>query len=69
MSIGSGAITDAIVARGRKAEHVADIPPDRTRSTARLLDLARPGDRVVIMGARDDTLTLFAEDLLAKLAR
>jgi UDP-N-acetylmuramate--alanine ligase len=68
MSVGSGAITEAIDARGRKAEHVADTPPDRTLTTARLLELARPGDRIIIMGARDDTLTLFAEDLLAKLA-
>jgi UDP-N-acetylmuramate--alanine ligase len=26
--------------------------------------LARPGDRIVVMGARDDTLSLFAADLL-----
>jgi len=26
--------------------------------------LARPGDRIVIMGARDDTLSAFAADLL-----
>ena len=67
-SVGSGAIAAAIVARGRNAEHLEDAPPERERSTARLLALARPGDRIVIMGARDDTLTLFAEDLLAKLA-
>ena len=29
--------------------------------------LAQPGDRIVIMGARDDTLTSFARDLLARL--
>jgi UDP-N-acetylmuramate--alanine ligase len=67
MSVGSGAITAAITARGRQAEHVADPPPERSRSTARLLNLARPGDRIIIMGARDDTLTLFAEQLLARL--
>ena len=29
--------------------------------------IAKPGDRVVVMGARDDTLSLFARDLLARL--
>ncbi len=29
--------------------------------------MARPGDRVVIMGARDDTLPAFARTLLARL--
>ncbi len=67
-SVGSDAITAAIAARGWKAEHVAEAPPERSRATARLLELARPGDRIVVMGARDDTLTLFAEDLLARLA-
>jgi UDP-N-acetylmuramate--alanine ligase len=31
------------------------------------LALARPGDRIVVMGARDDTLSTFAADLLARL--
>jgi UDP-N-acetylmuramate--alanine ligase len=30
-----------------------------------MADLARPGDRIVIMGARDDTLSLFAREVLA----
>ena len=29
--------------------------------------LAHPGDRIAVMGARDDTLTAFAQDLLARL--
>ena len=33
----------------------------------RLVELARPGDRVVVMGARDDTLSVFAADLLKRL--
>ena len=66
-SIGSGTITEALEARGRHAEHIAEAPPERAKSTARLVELARPGDRVVIMGARDDTLTLFAEQLLTRL--
>ncbi|HTU11644.1 MAG TPA: Mur ligase family protein [Allosphingosinicella sp.] len=68
-SAGSETIIAAVAARGRKAEHVAEPPPERALATARLLDLARAGDRIVIMGARDDTLTLFAEDLVARLGR
>jgi UDP-N-acetylmuramate--alanine ligase len=68
-SIGSDTITGAVGARGRQAEHVAEPPPERALATARLLELARPGDRILIMGARDDTLTLFAEDLVARLGR
>ena len=67
MSIGTGSVIGAIVARGRNAEHIAEAPPERGRSIARLARLARPGDRIVIMGARDDTLTLFAENVLAQL--
>ena len=33
----------------------------------KLVELARPGDRIVIMGARDDTLSEFARELLARL--
>jgi UDP-N-acetylmuramate--alanine ligase len=48
---------------GPAAEHV----PSREACAERLAELARPGDRIVIMGARDDTLTAFARDLLARL--
>jgi len=33
-----------------------------------LLAIAKPGDRIVVMGARDDTLSLFAVELLKKIA-
>jgi UDP-N-acetylmuramate--alanine ligase len=66
-SVGSDAIVSAIVERGRHAEHMAEPPPERGLTTARLVELARPGDRIIIMGARDDTLTLFARDLLSRL--
>jgi UDP-N-acetylmuramate--alanine ligase len=66
-SVGSDAIAAAISERGRRAEHIPEPPPERSLSAARLLELVRPGDRIVIMGARDDTLTLFAEQLLAQL--
>lgn len=32
-----------------------------------ILALAKSGDRIIIMGARDDTLTVFAKEILAKL--
>jgi UDP-N-acetylmuramate--alanine ligase len=41
--------------------------PDRAACGERIAELAKPGDRIVIMGARDDTLTQFAKDLLARL--
>jgi UDP-N-acetylmuramate--alanine ligase len=33
----------------------------------RLVELARPGDRIIVMGARDDTLSQFAADVLDRL--
>ena len=39
----------------------------REDCAARIVEIARPGDRVVIMGARDDTLSTFAAGLLAQL--
>ncbi len=55
---------DALVAMiGLQAEHVAQ----RADCGDRLIDSARPGDRIVVMGARDDTLSLFATDVLARL--
>ena len=63
--VGSGDIVAAINSLNRQAEHRAD----RHDCAERLLELARPGDRIVVMGARDDTLTQFAEGLLAGLSR
>ena len=63
-SEGSERITALIRAAGGQAEHI----PARDDCAARIVQLARPGDRVVIMGARDDTLALFARNLLAALA-
>ncbi len=48
---------------GGNAEHVSE----RAACADRIVELARPGDRVVVMGARDDTLSQFAKDLLARL--
>ena len=63
-SQGSERITDLIAAAGGAAEYLTT----REDCATRIAAIARPGDRVVIMGARDDTLTLFARDLLGRLA-
>ncbi|HEX2764274.1 MAG TPA: Mur ligase family protein [Allosphingosinicella sp.] len=62
-AVGSGDIAADIRERGRRAEHIAD----RAACRERLVALARPGDRILVMGARDDTLTQFAESVLAAL--
>ena len=62
-SVGSGDIVEGVRAHGRSAEHI----PERGACGERLAGLARPGDRIVVMGARDDTLTQFAQKVLAKL--
>jgi UDP-N-acetylmuramate--alanine ligase len=62
-SVSSQDIVQGIDARGRTTMAFAD----RDGCGEKLLELARPGDRIVIMGARDDTLSQFAEALLAKL--
>ena len=62
-SIGSQSITDAVTAAGQNAEYI----PAREDCGNRMVDLALPGDRIVIMGARDDTLSAFAADILARL--
>jgi UDP-N-acetylmuramate--alanine ligase len=62
-SVGSQDLAADICALGRRAEALAD----RLACGARLLELAKPGDRILIMGARDDTLTTFAQELLAAL--
>ncbi len=59
-AVSSAEIAAAVTARGRHAEAFAD----RAACGAKLLELARPGDRIVVMGARDDTLTTFAGELL-----
>ncbi|WP_432815925.1 UDP-N-acetylmuramate--L-alanine ligase [Sphingorhabdus sp.] len=62
-SIGSQSITDAVAKAGRNAEYI----PSREDCGNRIAELARPGDRIVIMGARDDTLSGFAADVLGRL--
>ena len=62
-SIGSEALVAGIVAGGADAVHLTT----RAHCGAAILDEARPGDRILILGARDDTLTEFGRELLAKL--
>jgi UDP-N-acetylmuramate--alanine ligase len=62
-SVGSEDIAAGVRAEGRKAEALGD----RAACGDRLIELARPGDRIVVMGARDDTLSIFAADVLARL--
>jgi UDP-N-acetylmuramate--alanine ligase len=64
-SIGSQSITDAVAKAGRNAEYI----PSREECGDRILEIARPGDRIVIMGARDDTLSGFAGDVLGRVVK
>jgi UDP-N-acetylmuramate--alanine ligase len=67
-TVTSADIVDGVTAGGKSAFAFAD----RAGCGDKLVELAAPGDRVVIMGARDDTLSSFAADVLravrAKLA-
>jgi UDP-N-acetylmuramate--alanine ligase len=63
-SVGSRDIVCEIERRGRKAFAC----PDRGACGDALVKLARPGDRIVVMGARDDSLSQFARELVRRLA-
>ncbi len=60
---GSERIVRLIEQAGGSAEYI----PQRDECARRIVEIARPGDRIVVMGARDDTLTDFAMQLLAAL--
>ena len=62
-SVGSEDIASGVRAAGRNAEALAT----RDACGDRLVDMVRPGDRIIIMGARDDTLSDFAAGLLKRL--
>ena len=59
-SVGSDHLARAI---GAQAEHI----PERADCGERLIALAQDADRIVVMGARDDTLVQFAQSLVAGL--
>jgi UDP-N-acetylmuramate--alanine ligase len=62
-SVGSRDLIRDIERHGRKAFTF----PDRDACGDALVRLARRGDRIVIMGARDDSLSQFARELLQRL--
>jgi UDP-N-acetylmuramate--alanine ligase len=63
-SVGSRELVGEIERGGRKAAAF----PDRSACGDVLVRLARPGDRILVMGARDDSLSHFARELLQRLA-
>jgi UDP-N-acetylmuramate--alanine ligase len=64
-SVTSEHIAAGVRARGREAMAFAE----RGACGDKLVELAEPGDRIVVMGARDDTLSTFAADLVERLAK
>jgi len=64
-SVTSRHLVEDLQQAGMKAE----VLPDRAACKAPILAAAKPGDRILVMGARDDTLSDFARELLAGLSR
>jgi UDP-N-acetylmuramate--alanine ligase len=62
-SKGSDWLAKAIRAAGGDVEHI----PERARIGEKLLSEALPGDRIAILGARDDSLSEFAHELVGRL--
>ena len=63
-SEGTERITALIESHGGNAHHIAT----REECGDRIVEIARPSDRIVIMGARDDTLSTFARSIYERLA-
>ncbi len=61
---GSDWLAEQVQMLGKPAEHLAD----RAAVGDALVEEAKPGDRILIMGARDDTLIDFARELLERLS-
>jgi UDP-N-acetylmuramate--alanine ligase len=64
-SVSSADIVQALTDRGCNSFGFAT----RDECRAKLLSLATRGDRIVVMGARDDSLATFAAELLAEIRR
>ena len=62
-TVGSQDIAAGVKAAGKSAVAL----DDRDACGDKLVELAEPGDRIVVMGARDDTLSQFAAELLRRL--
>ena len=60
---GSDWLAEAILSAGGHAEYI----PERAEIGERLLANALPGDRIAILGARDDSLSEFAIELVERL--
>lgn len=63
-SEGSERIVRLVEQAGGQAEYI----PSRKSVEERIVSLARPGDRIVVMGARDDTLSDFARRIFQRLS-
>jgi UDP-N-acetylmuramate--alanine ligase len=63
-SVTSRDIAGGVAAHGFAARAI----PDRAECGRVLVAEARPGDRIIVMGARDDTLATFAADVLRAIA-
>jgi UDP-N-acetylmuramate--alanine ligase len=63
-SRGSDWLAGQLRERDRQAEHI----PERPKIGEALIGEARSGDRILIMGARDDTLIDFARELVERLS-
>lgn len=61
-SVTSTDLVGDIKAAGKQAE----VFETRPECGDRLVELAKPGDRIIVMGARDDTLSEFAADVLSR---
>ncbi len=62
-SVSSNDIVDGVIASGKRAEALAT----RDDCGDRLVEISAPGDRIIVMGARDDTLSIFAAMLVDRL--
>jgi UDP-N-acetylmuramate--alanine ligase len=60
---GSDWLAEQVASRGRQARHI----PERANIGEALVSDAERGDRILIMGARDDTLIDFARELVERL--
>ena len=63
-SKGTDAIISGVAAAGKHSAHI----PSRADCGTVLRAIAKPGDRILVMGARDDTLSTFAQDIVAGLS-
>jgi len=62
-SEGTERIIALIEGHGGNAQHIAQ----RSACADRIVEIARDGDRIVVMGARDDTLSTFARGIFERL--